>query len=230
MAEVKQARRTTDSEAVVDRALNFWDKYGRIIMIASAAVIIIGGGYLIYKNFIKAPQERKAMEAMFKAEEYFRMDSLRLALNGDGMNPGFERIISQNGSTKAGNLARFYAGSAHLKLGDYNKAVNYLKDFETEAKQIQARAYKLLADAYAEQGKHQDALTNYKKAAREFEEDEVNSSEALFLAAYLADRVLNKKNDAVELYKELKRKYPQTQFGFEAEKYLAQNGVYNVED
>ena len=230
MAEVKQARRTTESEAVVERAKNFWDQYGRIIMIASAAIIILGGGYLIYKNFIKAPQERKALESIFKAEEYFRMDSLRLALNGDGMNPGFERIISQYGGTKAGNLARFYAGSAYLKLGDFNKAVKYLGDFETESKQIQARAYKLLGDAYAEQGKYKEALSNYKKAAHEFEEDQVNSSEALFMAAYLADRVLNDKQQAIDLYKELKKKYPQTQYGFEADKYLAQNGVYNVED
>jgi hypothetical protein len=230
MAEVKQVRRTTENEAVVDRAKNFWDRYGRIIMIVSAAIILIGGGYLIYKNFIKAPQERKAMESLFKAEEYFRMDSMRLALNGDGMNPGFEKVINQYGGTKGGNLARFYAGSAYLRLGDFNKAVKYLDDFKTESKQIQARAYKLLADAYSEQGKTKEALSNYKKAAYEFEEDEVNSSEALFMAAYLADRVLNDKTQAVDLYKELKKKYPQTQYGFEADKYLAQNGIYNVED
>ena len=153
MAEVKHARPKTENVDVIERAKDFWSSKGKIIMIVSAVIIILGGGYLIYKNFVKAPQERKALEALFKAEENFRNDSLKLALNGDGINPGFEKIISQFGGTKAGNLARFYAGSAALKMGDFNKAVKYLKDFETDAKQVQARAYKLLGDAYAELGK-----------------------------------------------------------------------------
>ena len=112
---------------------------------------------------------------------------MKLALNGDGINPGFEKIISQFGGTKAGNLARYYAGSAALKMGDFNKAVKYLKDFETDAKQVQARAYKLLGDAYAELGKNKEALDSYIKGGREFPEDEANASESLYMAAYLAD-------------------------------------------
>lgn len=229
MAEVKHAR-STESEVIVERAKDFWERNGKVLMIISAAIILIAGGYIVYKNFIKAPQERKAAESIFKAEEYFRMDSLQLALKGSGTTPGFEKIISQYGGTKAGNLAKFYAGAAYLKLGDYAKAVNYLKDFDTDAKQVQARAYKLLGDAYAEQGKAKEALDNYKKAAHTFEADDAASSEALFLAAYLADRVLNDKKQAIDLYKELKKNYRNTQYGFEADKYLAQAGVYDTED
>ena len=69
----------------------------------------------------------------------------------------------------------------------------------------------------------------YKKATRHLEDDDMFASEALFLAAYLSDKVLNDKTGAVELYKEVKTKYGQTQWAFEAEKYLAANGVYNVE-
>lgn len=229
MAEVKHARPKTENEDLVSRAKDFWEQYGRLILIVCGVIIVAGGGYLLYKNFIKAPKEKKAAEVMFKAEEYFRRDSLKLALNGDAMNPGFEKIISQYGGTKAGNLAKYYAGSAYLKLGDFNKAAKYLSDFSTDSKPVQARAYKLLADAYSEQGKNKDALDYYKKAAHEFEEDDVNSSEALFMAAYLADRVLNDKKEAIDLYKELKKKYPNTSYGFEADKYLAQQGVYNVD-
>ncbi len=53
-------------------------------------------------------------------------------------------------------------------------------------------------------------------------------AEALFLAAYLADRVMKNQKEAIALYKELKEKYPKTQQGFEADNYLAQLGVYNV--
>ena len=43
-----------------------------------------------------------------------------------------------------------------------------------------------------------------------------------------ADRVLKNKEEAIELFKELKEKYPKTQQGFEADNYLAQLGVYKV--
>ena len=68
----------------------------------------------------------------------------------------------------------------------------------------------------------------YKKAARHFETDQQAASTALFRGAFLAQHVLNNKDQAIELYKELKEKYPRTQQGFEADKYLAQLGVYNV--
>lgn len=227
MAETKQVVERNHDQAVVDRAKDFWGRNSKVILIASAAVIILCGGYLAYKYLVKAPKEEKAVEAMFKAEEYYRLDSLRPALNGDGINAGFLKIINNYGGTKAGNLAKFYAGDVYLKSGDFNNAVKYLKDFSTDAKQVQARAYKLLADAYAEQGKNADALSSYKKAAHHFEKDDANSSEYLFMAAYFADRVLKNRKEAIDLFKELKEKYARTEKGFEAEKYLAQLGVYN---
>lgn len=230
MAEVKSARpHTTESEAVIERAKDFWGRFGKLITIALGAVVLVAGGILIYKNFIQGPKEKKAGDAVFRAQEYYAQDSLDKALNGDAQYPGFEKIISQYGGTKAGELARFYAGSIHLKKGAFDKAISYLKDFDTDAPQIQARAYKLLGDAYAETGKSKEAVEQYKKAAATFPEDEAAASEALFLAAYLADRVLNDKPQAIELYKRIKTEYNQTQWSFEADKYLAQAGVYEVE-
>ncbi|MBD0295762.1 MAG: tetratricopeptide repeat protein [Flavisolibacter sp.] len=226
MAEVKEVRSRTENEVVVERAKDFWTQYNRPILIACAAVILVAGGYLVYQYFYKAPQEKKAVEAMFNAENYYRMDSLQAALRGDGVNQGFLKIIDKYGGTKSANLARFYAGDIYLKQGDFKNAAKYLGDFKTDSKLIQARAYKLLGDAYAEQGKNKDALAAYKKAAHYFEEDEQNSSEYLFMAAYFASRVVNDKKEATDLFKELKEKYPRTERGFEADKYLAQLGVY----
>ncbi len=227
MAETKTVKRTTEHSDPVDRARNFWEENSKIITIIGAAIILLGGGYLAYKNLVQEPKETKGAEAIFKAEDYYRMDSLSLALNGDGANPGFLKIISQYGGTKAGNLAHFYAGSIYLQMGDAPKAQQHLADFSTDAAQIQARAYKLLGDAYAEQGKNGDALNNYKKAAHHFENDEIASSEYLFMAAYFADRVMKNQKEAISLFKELKEKYGKTEKGFDADKYLAQLGVFN---
>ena len=228
MAQAKQVIERNEKPEVVDRAKDFWGRYSRPIIIASTVVILLCGAYLAYKYLVKEPNEEKAVEAMFKAEEYYRADSLKIALNGDGINAGFLKVIDRYGGTKAGNLARFYAGDIYLQTGDFNNAIKYLKDFNTDAKQVQARSYKLLGDAYAEAGKNSNALDAYKKAAHHFEEDDVNSSEYLFVAAYFADRVVKDQKEAINLFKELKEEYPRTEKGFEAEKYLAQLGVYSV--
>ena len=231
MAEVKHpARHKSENEHVIDRAKDFWTRYGKLITIVGAAVILLGGGWLAYKYMIIQPKEQKAADAIWKAQDYFAQDSLEKALKGDGQFAGFEKIASQYKGTDAGELANFYAGVAALKLGDNNKAIKYLKAFDTDADQVQARAYKLLGDAYANAGKNADALSSYKKAARAFEEDKMNSSDYLLMAAYFADRVMNNKKEAEDLYREIKKKYPQTQAGNEADKYLAQLGVYNVDE
>ncbi len=229
MAEVKHARNRTEEDVVVERAKDFWTKYSRPLMIAAGAIILLGGGWLVYKYFIKAPKEAKASEAIWRAQQNFELDSLQKALAGDGQAAGFEKVASQYSGTDAGNLAHFYAGAAALKTGDNNKAVKHLKDFSTDAKQIQARAYKLLGDAYANLGKTSDALSNYKKAGHEFEKDKNLSAQYLFLAAFYADRVANDKKEATEIYKELVKNYPGTAQGTDAQRYLAQLGVYDIE-
>ncbi|HVT85918.1 MAG TPA: tetratricopeptide repeat protein [Chitinophagaceae bacterium] len=227
MADTKHTG--TTEEVIVAKAKDFWDKYSKPLMIVCVALLVVIGGYFGYQNFIKKPKEEKASDAIFKAEEYYRLDSVKLALNGDGQYPGFLSVINKYSGTDAANLACFYAGSCYLKMGDNANAAKYLKKFSSNAKQIQARAYKLLGDAYADMGKNADALDYYKKAAHHFTEDQVNSAEALFMAAYLADKVMKDTKEAISLYKELKEKYPATQQGIEADKYLAQLGVYDAD-
>lgn len=217
-----------DAVEVVENVKKFWDKSGKTILMVLGALVVLVGGYIAYKNFIQKPKVIEAQDKSFKAEEFFRLDSFQLALNGDGVNPGFIKIAKNYSGTPTGNLANFYAGVSYLKLNQNDKAVQYLKEFSTDSKPVQQRAYKLLGDAYGDLGKGAEALDYYKKAARHFEQDQATSAEALFSAAYLAQHVLNKNDEAIELYKELKQKYPRTQQGFDADKYLAQLGVYKV--
>ncbi len=228
MSDKKIVPESKHDEVVIAKAKDFWSRYSKPIMIASTVIIVAVGGWYIYKNFFKGPKEEKATEAMFKAEEYYRMDSVNLALNGDGQYDGFLKVISKYGGTDAANLAHFYAGDCYIKLNDNANAVKQLKKFSTSAKPVQARAYKLIGDAYADQGKNADALSYYKKASRHFEKDVSNSAEYLLYAAYLADRVMKDQKEATALYKEILEKFPNTQQSSDADKYLAQLGVYNA--
>jgi len=230
MADKKNVHGAEEHEVVIAKAKDFWEKYSKPVMIVSVLIILAVGGWYGYREFVNKPRENKAVEAMFRAEEYYRMDSISKALNGDGQSWGFLRVIDKYGGTEAGNLARFYAGSCYIKLNDNENAVKQLKKFDTGAKLIQARAYKLLGDAYADLGKNSDALASYKKAARHFEKDEFNSAEYLFTAAYFADRVMKDSKEAIALYKEVREKYPNSQQAREVDNNLAQLGVYNTEN
>lgn len=186
---------------------------------AIAAVLILGGGWFAYQEYVVKPKEEKAAEALFKAEQYFAMDSSKLVLNGDGQYKGVLNVISNFGGTKAANLAHYYAGISYLKMGEFDNAVKHLKDFSTDAKQVQLLATGCLGDAYAELNKKEEAIEAYKKAANTFVEDETNSSEYLFRAALLLETT-GKTAEAIELYKELKTKFPKTDKGFQADKYI----------
>ena len=217
MAEVQV--QPTSGDDVILKARGFWTKNQKPISIAVIALVVIFGGWYIYKNYVVAPKEEEAQKTMFKAEEYFRQDSLNLALKGDQFNRGFIYIINNYGSTKAGNLAKYYAGVCYLRTSNYNKAVEYLKDFSTDAKQVQMMDYGALGDAYSELNKNDDAINYYKKAAEEFTDDATMSSEYLFRAA-LKSEVIGKTSQALDLYKELKQKFPNTERGFAADKYI----------
>lgn len=230
MSDKKNVTGQEAGDAVIAKAKDFWGKYGKVLTIASVLVILAAGGWYYYQNFIKKPREVKAADAMYKAEEYFRMDSVNQALNGDGQYIGFLKVIEKYGSTKAGKLANFYAGSCYIKLNDNEKAIKYLKKVSTSSKLVQARAYKLLGDAYADLGKSKEAFDYYKKAGTYFEEDISGSAESLYNAAYLAQSVLNDTKSAIELYKEIKEKFPNTQQSSDADLNLAKLGVYNTEN
>lgn len=212
----------------IENAKLFWQKNGKQVSMILGALVVLIGGYFAYKQFVAKPKEAEAADKSFMAEKYFAMDSVTLALNGDGVNPGFEKIASTYSGTPTGNLANFYTGVCYLKLNQNERAVKFLEEFKTDSKPVQQRAFLLLGDAYGDLGNGSKALDYYKKAAHYFEENKESSSEALFRGAYLAQHVLNKKDEAINLYKELKNKYPRTQLGFEADKYLAQLGVYNA--
>lgn len=216
----------SSDEEIIAKAQDFWTRYQKQILIVLGAIVLVVGGWFGYKNFIQAPKAEKSIDVMYKAEEYYRMDSLQKALNGDGINWGFARVIKEYGGTDAGNLARFYAGDCYLRTGDFNNAVKQLKEFSTSEKQVQARAYKLLGDAYSELGKTDDAIASYKKAAHHFTEDLHSSAEYLFFAASLAEKS-GKNSEAIELYKEVRDKFPGTVSANESDKYLAKLGVYN---
>jgi len=213
-----------EKDALIEAQV-FWAKNNKAVIVILSAIILLCGGYLGYKYLYKLPEAKKGVEAIAKAQQYFAMDSLQLALNGDARNAGFLKVMSKFKGTPSANLAKLYTGEIYLKLGDYNNALKYLKEFDANGSvQTQALVYGLIGDALSELKKNDEALVNYKKASSTFVENEALSSEYLFRAASLYE-VMGKNQEAIELYRELKEKYPRTERGYVADKYLGRLGA-----
>ncbi len=210
---------TAERNDAVNKVDAFWKKNQKIITYVGLAIILVIGGWYAYKQYVVKPNEEKAQAAIFKAEEYYRMDSLNLALNGNLADKGFLYVIKNYGGTQTGELARYYAGVSYLRLKDFDNAIKYLKEFDTDSKLVQSIAWGRLADAYSEKGDRSKAIDLYKKAGRHFPEEEVNSSEFLFRAAQLLE-IDNKKDEAIDIYKELKEKFPKSEKGGQADRYI----------
>ena len=197
----------------------FWGRFQKQISITLVVIVLGVAGWYGYTEYIVKPKEEKAADALFRAQQYFSMDSSNLVLNGDGQSKGVLYVLKNYSGTRSANLCKYYAGVSYLKLGDFNNAVKYLKGFSTDAKQIQLLAYGCLGDAYSELNNKEEAIANYKKAATAFDQDENNSAEYLFHAALLEEST-GKSKEAIETYKELKDKFPKTDKGFQADKYI----------
>jgi len=199
--------------------LDFVNANKKSLTYVLAFVVIALAGYVGYTELYQKPRGEKAADSIFAAEKYFAMDSSNLVLNGDGRSKGVLYIMKEFSGTNAANLAKYYAGISYYRNNDYNKAIEYLKDFYTNAKQIQAVAYGTIGDAYSELKNNDEAISYYKKAGGHFPEDESISAEYLYRAASLLD-VTGKADDAIAIYKDIKAKYPKTERGFMADKYI----------
>jgi tetratricopeptide (TPR) repeat protein len=199
--------------------LDFVKNNQKALIYALTLVIVVIAGYFGYTELYQNPREDKAADAMYTAERYFAMDSSNLVLNGDGSSKGVLYIIKQFGGTNAANLSKYYAGISYYRLNDFNKSIEYLKDFSTSSRQVQTIAYGTLGDAYSELKKNEDAISYYKKAGGYFPEDDAISSEYLYRAAALLE-LNGKADEAVAIYKEIQTKYPKSEKGFNADKYI----------
>ncbi|MEM7104986.1 MAG: tetratricopeptide repeat protein [Bacteroidota bacterium] len=227
MARRKKSNRKykKEEEVLVDiveareQAQDFFQKYSVPVVGGFLAIVFLVGGYFIWQNMVQEPREREAVEQMFQAELQFKVDSFAQALtNPGGGYPGFLDIVDAYGSTKAGNLAKYYAGISYLRLGQYEAAIDYLQDFDANDDVLPSMKFGALGDSYSELGNFDNAITNYLKAAGG-EKNEYTTPYFLMKCAMLYER--NSQPDkALSKWEEIYADYPGSQQGQMAEKYI----------
>ncbi len=224
------AKTNVVNAAPVEQELNkqeaFFLKFRKQILIVVCALIIVVGGWAAYSNLVAGPREEKASTALAKAQDMFSQGEFQKALNGDKTMEGFLAVAENYGGTDAANLAKAYAGLCYANMAKWKEAVTYLEDFSArEDMMISPAITGALANAYANTGDVDKAISSFKKAAEMADskaEDNLNNSLAptyMISAARLLESQ-NKKSEALEIYKEVKEKYVNSASSQDIDKYI----------
>lgn len=242
MAQKKEKVEEVVVEPIIEEkqhAGDFFMKYSKQIIMAVSALVIVVGAWYGYKKLVSEPNEIKAEESIFPAENLFdkmatagfNKDSSTIVLNGGTVGTttvkGLLKIASEFSSTTAGNRANYMVGATYLQTKEFDKAIKFLNEFNANgAYQTDIKKNIMLGHAYSELKKTEEALGAYKKAASINTKDEAFTSDALNTAASYAES-LGKTKDAIELYQQLKENYPLTQAvqSGDVDKSLAKLGI-----
>lgn len=205
----------------------FFVKHKKAIIYAVIAIILIVAGFFFYRQYVSEPRENEASTKLAKGQEYFNQEMFDKALNGDGAGyAGLKAIISDYSGTDAANLANLYAGLCNINLGKYNDAVTYLEAFDTsDDEMVSPAAMAALGNAYVYVKQYDKAVETLKKAASMADGEAVDNANNSLSPRFLiqAGEILEnqgKKDEALKIYQEIKKKYVNSPVRQEIDKYI----------
>lgn len=219
--EKNQAQETTfeNVEQALSRTEYFIEKNQKIITTIAVVAAVLVLAFLGYRKYIVQPKVKEAQEMIFPAQQYFERDSFNLALNGDGNNLGFLDIIDEYSITPSGNLANYYAGISYLNLGQYEKAIDYLKSYSADDIMTSIMAKGAIGDAYIQMGNIEKGISAYLEAAN-FNINNFTTPLFIMKAAqmYFTEGQFAK---ALELYKRIEKEFTESNEYRSIEKYIS---------
>jgi tetratricopeptide (TPR) repeat protein len=205
-------------EQTLTRTEQYLEDNYKTLLIGLGVIVVIVGLFWLGKFFITKRND-EAQSQIYQAEKYLEMDSLKLALNGDGNYLGFLDIADNYKFTRTGNLANYGAGICYLHLGDYQSAIDYLNKYSKKDKVIGSLALGATGDAYVELGDTEKGISKYLEAA-DYASNTFNSPLFLMKAGELYE-LTGKFSDALKIYERIKSDYPESTEGSSIEKYIA---------
>lgn len=218
-SEKKDENFLLDAEVAYSKAEHWIEKNKTTLTAVVTGLVVIVLGYFAWTKWYIAGQEEEAAGQMFMAEVYFEKDSFQLALEGDANYPGFRSIIEDYPFTKQSNLAKYYAGICQLNLGEYDEAIAFLEDFDSDDPLIAPIAIGGIGDAYVEKGETESAVKYFLQAA------EVGNNKFIspvyLMKAALAYEDLRKFEEAIKVYERIKKEFYESTEARDIDKYIA---------
>ncbi len=208
----------TNVEQTLSKTEHFLEENYKTLLTGLAVIIVVVGLVWLGKIYLNKRND-EAQSQIYQAEKYLEMDSLNLALNGDGNYLGFLDIAKEYKLTNTGNLARYSAGICYLHLGQYQDAIDFLNKYKKKDKVIGSLAIGATGDAYVELGNTEKGIALYLEAA-DYGKNSFNTPIFLMKAGELYE-LDGKYAEALKVYERIENEYPESTEGTSVEKYIA---------
>jgi len=191
-------------------------KYQNIILTFIGIVAFGVLAYLGYQNYVIEPKTKEAISELNQAQLYFELavnsensDSLyKRALNGGEGKYGFLDIIENYEGTTAAKLATYSAGMSYLNIKDYENAITYLDQFNSEDVLLGALAKGAIGDAFAQMDQPEKAL-DYYIAASNINNNVYSTPKFLYKAAIIGSK-LGKNKQALAYLERIKKEFKES--------------------
>lgn len=187
------------------------EKNQKNIMYALIAVVLVVAAVWCW-NYFKSDSNAKAENEIYPAQLLFDAGDYEQALEG------FEAVISEYGSTNAGDLAKAYAGLCQKNLGNYAEAITMLKSYSGSDNVIAPAMLCALGDCYIEMDNNIEAAKTFEKAAKAADNAEFTP---LYLKkAGLAYEAAGDNASALKVYQNIRDNWFETSIGQIIDKYI----------
>ncbi len=205
---------------------DFFDRNKKLVTYGGGGllILILALGYYFYNQFGK---EEKAQIAIARALHYYEIDSVNMALKGDGTPEGMGLIdvADEFSGTKTAQVAHYLIGMTRLQQGKYQEAIDNLEYFHLKSAIIYPLALGGLGDAYSQLKDYEKAVKYYVRAA-EANENEYTTPR-FYKKAGLVYEELKQPDKALEVYQKVKDKYKGVPSGMDIDKYIARAWAKN---
>lgn len=195
----------------VSKVTGFFEENKSTTLGAGIVLIALVAGFFGYQWY-KNSQDVEGEKKLYKAVYAFESDSLSAAAKE------MAKISDEFGGNTQ-NLSDLYLGITLLKQGKYDQSIEKLKNFSSTDLLVQARAYSLIGDAYAEKKSFGEAIDYYQKAA-EYKPNKFFTPTYLLKLA-LAFEANKQGKEALDAYSQITDKFPESAESVPAKKYKA---------
>ena len=213
----RQIKHQDDLLTTYENAVSWYQTNKKKITNVGIAIVIVIGGIWWYTNQ-QSQKNEKAANEFAKVFTFYDNGQYQLAISGvpERNVRGLQAIVDDYGSTTNGNLARFYLGDCYYNLGEYDKALAEFEEVDVPTDLLEASRLAGIAACYEVKANFSDAAKYFERAGR-ISDTNPNTPE------YLADAARNyaktgNKEQAIELYKYIKKEHASSAAAREAER------------
>lgn len=206
------------------KATAYYEQHKKNISIGVTVLVVAIVAILFYaKN--QRDNDEKAMTDLSSIYQYYDNGQFQVAIDGmpERNIPGLRSIVDNYGSTKSGDLARFYLANAYFHVGRFQEALEEFEECSPSDQLLIVSCLSGIAGCHEGLGNYSRAAEFYEQASTKYPKD-ASAAENMSHAAHNY-ALAGQKEKALDLYKRIKKEYPTSTYARDADRHIARLGL-----